>query len=618
MRLRLAPPLLVLLALAGCGGGSVGGSPNGPHGDDDDFDGWSGTAEPGALIEDGLVVDVTPTGIDAMERMVEDMGAIGVPMDPITEPLGTLDNCEWSVQISGLEVLADVHALSIEPISHGIDLDATTSISVNSAAAPFDLFLDAEGGLFDSCNLLDMHCDVWVDPMDVSLALEMWLDIHHPADGSPSYLDAIVATPEHDLDTAFTGDKVQLGGCLIATVDDILGFFGTDLVSALIDEQIGDLFASVETEIPALVEEAVEDGFDQAVVEETLDLAGAELDLFVQPRDLMLEPEGIRVALDLALDAPQAACVAGYDPGGFYLEESPLPPQDSTADYHVGAYVADDVVRSGLYHAWRGGVLCYAVDPAELGFPLDTSFLSLMLDEDDRHVMDRIWLGEPQPMAIVTRPRIEPELVYDGDHDLELLAPDMGLGFHAMTQDRMARIFTVDVDVGAGVDVTALGDGSFTLDVALDTDHLDPRLYDSEFVEPYAEQIEANFGEIVLGVLDTAVESLLGDLQVGPVAIGGVGLTSLTLGAAGHDGEYLGALVDAAVVDPTASCATGCGGGEDAGCGGDEGCVGGEGSCDEGSCSLARRPAAPAWKVNVALVSACLAVVCWHRRRNAR
>ena len=610
--------LFALLVAIGCTPDEWGGDgdPPGGGGDDDTSGGggFSGNVESGALLRDALIVDLTPAGIDAIEIMAESMGAVPVPMDPISEQLGEMEGCDWSIQVSNLTVLVDFDDLSIQPISHGLDIDADTSISINSAASPIDLFLDANGGIFDSCNLLDMHCSLWVDPMDVTLGMDMWLEVTDPGGSAQSYMDAIVSTPDHNLDQAFDSDGIQLSGCLLATINDLLGFFGTDLVGAMIDEQIGDLFASVEQELPGQIETAIEDGFRSASLDETLDIVGTPVDLLLEPRDVMIEPDGVRVLMNAAFDAPPAACVAEYDPGSFYYEESPYPAVDGTATHHAAAFVADDLLDGAMYTFWRGGVLCYALDPADLGFPLDTSFLSLMVDEEHTEEMNRIWLGEAQPMQIQTLPRSIPELLYDGEYDVEFAAEDMGLGFYGFTQDRMARIFTVDVDVVAGIDVSAVGDGSLALDVALDTDNLAPRVSDTEFVPWYVDEIEANFADIVLGILDTALDSLLGDLAVGPFDLGGIGLTYLSLEPAGPSDVYLAAYLGMDVVDPAASCDMGCG--EDGCAGAEEGCGSGEGSC-EGSCSQARtRKAARAWAVNGALFVACLGVIWAQRRRH--
>ena len=613
--------LILPLVLAACDGSWDDDDTRPGMGDDDDDDFTEGEVhddvEPGALILDGLIVDVTPAGIDAIETMAEEMGPVPIPMDPISAELGEMEGCDWSVQVTNLTVGVDFVDLSVQPISHGVDIDADTLVQVNDATNPFDLFLDADGGVFDSCNLLDMHCDLWVDPMEVSLGMEMWLEVTDPGGSAQSYMDAIVSTPEHNLMTAFTSDKIQLSGCLIATINDVLNFFGTDLIGTMIDEQVGDLFSSLETELPGQIETAVEEGFQSASVDESLDVNGALLDIYLEPRNVMLEPDGIRVLMNGAFDAEPAACIAEFDPGSFAYQESPWPALDPGASHHAAAYLADDLITAAMYAAWRGGVLCATLDPAELGFPLDSSFLGLMLGEGHRPYMERIWLDEPQPMAIATVPRAIPELIIDGEYDLEFDAPQMELGFFALTQDRMARIFAVEVDVAAGVDVTAVGDGSLALDVAVDTADMAPVLTETEFVPWYAEEIEANFSEIVLGVLDTALGPLLEDLVVGPLDFGGIGLTSLELAPAGPTEAFLGATLEMGVVDPAASCDLGCGGGEEGCAAGEEGCSGDEGSC-AGTCSQARRRTAwSATGANLALFGVCLAALVVQRRRYA-
>ena len=621
--MRSSLPLLAVLGLvAACSGewddDDIQGAGGGDDDDDDATEGqYHGDVEPGALIRDAVILDVTPAGIDAIEALAEEMGPVPIPMDPISEQLGEMEGCDWSVQVTNLTVGVDFDHLSVQPISHGVDIDADTHVQVNDASNPFDLFLDADGGLFDSCNLLDMHCDLWVDPMDVSLGMEVWLEVSDPGGSAQSYMDAIVSTPEHNLMQAFTSDRIQLDGCILATINDVLNFFGTDLIGTLVDEQVGDLFASLETELPGQIETAIEDGFQSASLDEELDVNGALLGVYLEPRDVMIEPDGIRVLMNGAFDAAPAVCIAEFDPGSFSYQESPWPAVDAGATHHASAYLADDLITAAMYAAWRGGVLCATLDPAELGFPLDTTFLGLMLDEGHRDAMDRIWLGDPQPMAIGTVPRTIPELVIDGAYDVEIEAPEMELGFYALTQDRLSRIFAVEVDVAAGVDLSAVGDGSLALDVAVDTADMNPVLTDTEFVPQYGDEIEANFSEIVLGVLDTALGPLLEDLALGPLDLGGIGLTSLVVGPAGPTDAFLGADLGMDVVDPAASCDMGCGSGEEGCAGGTEGCAGDEGSC-AGTCSQTRRRSAlSAWGVPAGLLAICLGVLALHRRRDA-
>ena len=636
--------LLVLLLGLGCTPYDPNEDPHEPHSDDDDDDDGDddftdpyvddddddgvnypnhGVA-PGGIVLDGLLLDVTPDGLDFVENLALHMDSVDLPLSTMTQDLGEYEGCDTSIAISNLLVHLDFTHLEITPIPHGLDLELGITVSINDNANPFDLGIDLDGGIFGICGLLDENCDMWVEPMNISLSMALWLDVIDPGGGAPAFIDAIVSTPEHNLRTALTSDHIGLSGCLIATINDILGFFGTDMVEMLLDEASGELFAFLETDLPAEIETAIEDGFDSATVNETVDVMGVPLELRLEPRGLMIEDEGIRVQMNSSFFAPAAECIAEFDPMGSPFRDIAPPDLDPTAHHHVSAFVSQDMFDAMLYTVWRGGLLCYEVDPAELGVPLDTSILGMMVAEEDRELVDQIWLGESQPLVISTMPAEPPYLRYAGSNDLMIEVQNLGLDFFAFTQDRPARVMGMGLDANAGLDLDALGDGSLGIDVVLDTAQLAPQVEYDEMLWPVSDQIESNFGGLVSGMVDPILDSVVGDLALGPFDVGGVGITALEIVPAGPTGGYMGTYVTAGVVDPTASCelaglGIGCGetgGGCEGGCGEMAGCSE-DASCEEGSCDTARaRRIRGIWAGNGVLVLACLAAVAIHRRKS--
>ena len=358
----------------------------------------------------------------------------------------------------------------------------------------------------------------------------------------------------------------------------------------------------------------LEDGFSQASYQDTVDLLGVPLYLSVVPHDIQIDPAGLRVMLNSTFDAPQSECIAANDPGGSPFTDNPMPDMDSAATHHAAAFLSDDSIASALYALWRGGVLCYDVDPAELGFPLDTSFLALMVDEEDQHLMERIWLEQSSAMMISTEPQNPPVVVFNGAHDVDPLIEDLGLAFFAEVQDRKAKIVTIDADVTVGVDLDAPGDGSIAVVVEVDTENLNPSVSYNEMVPDLNGQIESNFSEIMAGLLDTILGTFLNpdDLVFGPLLFAGMGLSHIDVAPAGPAGDYLGAYPTMDIIDPTGVGDLGCGEGGEGGCG-EGGCTGcEEGGC-ESSCDVQRTAAL--WSGNALLLGACLGVLLWHRRR---
>ena len=594
---RLLWLLLLLPILPGCGNtwgadsDLSGQSPPWPFDDDDampddDYDEPvcddypdpypNHAIQPGAPVREGLLVDLTPAGLQFIETTALHLAPISIPMESMNQDLGENAGCDVSIGISGMVANADVTHLAIDPISHGLALEVGVLISVNSSGAPFSVQIDADGGLFDMCNLVDQTCGLWIEPMNVSLDMTVWLELVEPGGGQAPYLDAIVSTPSHNLQTALTEDKIGLSGCLISTLNDILDFFGTDMVEMLLNEASGELFDYIEQDLPAMVESGIEGASDTLSVEETVDLGGTPLQVSIVPSGLVIEPDGIRVMLDGAFDAPQAECMLPYDTYGSPDMDIPAPGADGGAHHHAAAFVSDDLINAALYSVWRGGLLCFEADPAELGIPLDTSLLTLLVNEEDRYRLERIWLGEAEPVQIVTIPRNPPINDPAGPHGLDVEVENLGLDLVAMTQDRLSRVVGLEIDVGAGVDLLGLGDGSVVASVALDTDHFHPHVCHNDLVPDLSATIEQNFDSLITTLVEPALAGLLGDITLGPFGFGGLGVASLDLVPAGPTGEYLAAYVDLGMTGSSINLDMGCGDGA-SGCG--EGCT--DVSCDQ-------------------------------------
>jgi len=570
------------------------------------------TLPPGAIVRDGIMVDITPAGLDFIEQAITNLDGFQVPLDPNYTNLGNFERCNLSMQISGLYVGISFEEVQIFPGSHELIIHADTQIWLNAGDSSADMFIDFDGGLFDICNLLDMHCDFWVQPMNVHLDLRVRLDLIDPGGGQPPFLDAMVYTPEHNLMQAFSADKLWIDSCLLEDLIDILDFFGMDVIDMMLNDGGTDIFSFLEGDLPMEIETAIEGAFDGVTLNQQVDLLGVPLDIYLAPGGLMIEPQGIRVMVDAGFDAPPAACIAEFDPGGSEFTNSPWPNLDGAAQHHAGIYISDDLVNAALYNFWRSGILCQTLDPDALGLPLDSSFLAAMVDEQYADRVERLWFGEAQPVSIAIVPRNVPTAEMGGGHDITAGIDDLTVELYALTQDRMAQIFALDIDIGAGVDLGANPDGLIDIAVEVDTENLAPVMRANEMVPSLTPQIEANFGTLAGDLMGLLLDGLLGDLSLAGFNLMGIGLSDLDIVVAGPHQDYLGLHASLAVVDPSAmSCSGGCEEGGGLGCEdscSDESC---ESSCDVGQ----RRPLRSVWAGNVGLLLACVGVWVYLRRR---
>jgi hypothetical protein len=595
---------------------------------------------PGETVVDGIMADITNEGFDFIEEQAATFVPSEIPLDDMSLYEEPIWECEMQIDVSNLQVEVQLDDLQITPAPDVLQVQATALIWVNSQWDPLNLEVDAGGVL---CWAFDASCAAWTDVMTAEVTIQMNLEIIDPGNGDPPYLDATVPTIVHNLDSAIDSQAIHLD-CWIGSLIDFIEFFGVDVLGMIIDTALADVYTLID-ELPATIEEAVEDGFAQAQYVDTVDIAGVPLDIELVPHDIIIDHYGLRLAMNSTFDAPQAECISAYDPGVSPFTDNPPPDLDPNATYHLRALLGDDAVASALYAVWHGGVLCYELDPAELGFPLDTSFVALMADEDDRPLIERIWLDESQPIMLRTTPKEPPAVDFNGAHDLDATVDNLGLDFFALTQDRMARVLTVDVDVDAGVNVITPGDGSIEIELDIDSENLSPEVSYDEFVGDLSSQIETNFSDIMSGLLDTVLGSFLPDLAFGVMQIAGLGIYNLDLGPDGPAGDFLAAEVTLDLVQPECEgnlaalgCAgadLGCGGGSDPlGCGGgddDDDTVGDDddsadpcscqsscedGSCDSG-CEVARsnsQRVRAIWAGNLMLLGACLLALGWWRK----
>jgi len=610
---------------------------------------------PGETVAEGIVADVTTAGLDFAEEQVAELVPSDIPFEDLSFYEEPFWGCTVQGDVSDLEAHVSISSFEITPAQDVLQVDVEALAWVNSEWDP--LFLDLDGGDV-WCWGMDAECGVWTDAMTFTMSLQIGLGVVVPADGSAPYLAATVHDMTHNLDTAIDSQAIHLD-CWLQGLIDFLEFFGADVIGMIIDAAMEEVWVLLD-ELPQTIEEAIEDGSESLSYIDTVDLVGVPLDIALVPHAVHIAEEGLRVTMDGSFDAPPAECIAAYDPGSSPLTNNPPPDPDGTATYHVRALVADDLIASALYAVWRGGVLCYTVDQDSLsGFTIDSSLLSLMADKDDRHLMERIWLGEPQPSLIRTEPRAVPQVTIDGSHDIEASVSELGLHFYTLTQDRLSRTLSVDVNVDATVDLDAPGDGSVGIDLAVDTGNFEPVVTYDEVVGDLSGQIEGNFGGIMGGLVDFVLDYVLGDPSLGVMQLAGIGVAQLDVGPDGDGMDFLGAEATFDVVKPEChgdlgafGCSTddaiGCSEDGSMGCGDAGGCWGGcddpfgcsgddddsaagddddsaadpcgcQSGCEGGSCgscdSRGTRTGAGVASGCALLLAACVVTVFWQRRR---
>jgi len=560
----------------------------------------------GADIDDAVSADVTPEGFQAIAEMLPAFLPSSLPVGDVNmygDECWLVGGYTYGVTVSGLEVFIDVpnNGIQITPMDDGIVwLDINVEVSVNSAGAPFDLHTEL------AC--LGDDCTSWVDPFTVSARTGLHLSMVDDGTGTGNeILDIVVMDPitgeEIYLDTSdLTGDKFALNGCSIATINDILGWFGTSIVDLLLPALTGPLNDAVA----GLDLSSVTAGLgEQLVIEQQLDLEGALLDLKIAPTDTVTTSEGLRLVLGGHATTPSVhECVAPYDTGESLETATPVPamghlPVVVPQMYHVGLTVADDFVNQLLYAVWQTGLLCQELggeDAAlDIPIPLDTSMLTILFGD----VFDDLF-DEAQPILIRTRPESPPILALQED-DIDVEIDRFGLEIFAEIDGRQAKLVDVGLDIDAGLALgfePTLG----TVDIGIDLlGAIEASTNQNEFKPGRDADIAASIrGLLDQPVIASLVDGLLSDMVIGlpPIAVPDmdadgytdtIGVQDLVITTAEDpDHDWLGTYVWVGqVYYEDAGCGGGCGdcggGGCDEGCGEaagcTEGCAGEEGGC---------------------------------------
>lgn len=507
---------------------------------------------PQATINDALIADIPPEGFDSITELIPALLPSEIPVDPI----GFGSSGAASIEISDLNVTLEVSDAGLVPKEGFLELDITIVVYLNSTASPFSL---------DTSLLwIPNSCEGYVNPFDAEILAQTFLTVSDLDGDGITELDVSVENLDfsYDLD----GDAINLDGCALATVADILDFLGLNIYDLILDTAGPELEGAVYDLIPEL-EALIEDAFSQANINQVVDLNGIELTVALNPSDVDIKPEGMRLLFDGSFGTEEVAdCINEYDPGGSLETIDGLPPIASTPNgitpgYHMGAIGSDDFINQALYSVWRGGLLCYRID--EETFPLDTGILNLL--------SGNVYIDlfpDTQAMFIITEPKMPPYLDMSTANDMGIQIEELGLSFYAELDHRQAKILTTDLATDVGVDLD-LDDATGVLDILIDLDpnRIITTVSSNEFFPDLDGEIEDSFGEqldTVIGLVD--IEGMLGDLSFALPSIEGLGLIDLEITGSGNAGNDFGGYATLGVVPYAGGC--GDEGTEESGCGG--------------------------------------------------
>jgi hypothetical protein len=530
---------------------------------------------PGELIDPAVTLDLAPSAFDTLTSIASGLipAAITIPdvrLEGSDEECVWLLGCwnwyEYLITTSGLDINVSLSRFDLVPQYDRLRLDVEVLLTVASRNDPGSLY--AYGEVIDLISV-EEDCDVWLEPTPIGVSTSVFAELTNGA------VDFNILPIDIELDVS----TLRVQGCviedildLIEVLDDILDFFGFDIyeivanaAEPLVENQINNLLPELE--------QTLEGAFTALTIEQEIDVNGSTLTLGIEPTQLQITPDGMRLGLAGSIDPGRKPhpCVSRYVTGGS-LATPGGPPElgaDQAAHPHMlGVFADDDLVNQGLWAAWYAGALCFSLDESataslDLPIALDTSLISLMTAGAYNDLFPTA-----SPIVMEVRPTEAPVASFNGDHDINATLAGLGLDMYGELDGRFARIVGIDIGADAGVDLSFDNvAGEIEMGVAFDPSQLDLAVTFNDLRPEASAKFESGLGSIVDTIVGPLLDGLTSGLTFPLPAISGLGLTDMLLAPAGAQQEHLGMYASIGTVtyvnDAEGGCTSGC---EGAGC----------------------------------------------------
>jgi len=382
----------------------------------------------------------------------------------------------------------------------GTPREALAEIDLGVDIAPT---VDAEGRLQVAVDLLPFT----VHALDFTLIYDGAL---------PECADGVTAA-ECRLTCGLGEAGLELAEALLAALDNRLNEVFSPLVEAVVQYLVDDF-----TDTPLFVEGELHPRVLSMLVPTAADAHPIAFRVAPSPEGFTLRSagaagDGVGVTLDVGADAIDHPCVPPVGEAPLFSSGPPpvLTGYDHTgAPYHLGLSVADAVVNRAVWVAYRGGVLCLALDSAQieglLGQRIDTDTLAVVLPGL------RELTGGPRPVRVALDVGFEADdfplahffdVADDGgipQAGVALDLPGVGISFYGLIEERWSRLFAAKLRIAVGVTMQATPDNRLALAIST------PQIGDLRV--DYNELLEgANVPELLELVVDVLGSALLAD-----------------------------------------------------------------------------------------------------------
>lgn len=464
----------------------------------------------GTDIADGMVVHMSPHGIQFMEEQVQYI----VPSDvAVPDQSGTTFSCLLSHntwRLKNTTVHLQVGKVKITPIEGAIKVHLEVNVSATAR-------VEASG-----C-LLNVGCNVSIPTSPV--VADTIVDLSMVTDPQTGHPHVAAAVPQFDIALALSDPNFSDCGILDSVLNFIVPLFHDTVQGAIQD--------AINGQVAPLLQPAIEDAFNSINFQGSMNLAGTDLNYDFYPTGLAIHPGVIGIIMGGHFDttAP-AACIDATR--GSVITAGEVPNYGDTTPsgqtYDAAISVSDDILNQLVFSAWRGGLLCRTIDQMG-GQPLTNDMLTLIGGPIERIVTP----GGPMQVRIEAQ---DPPLITLGGANgavATISVSNLHVDLMSDVDERLARIMRLNLGTTASVSV-AVNAGQLVV-----TPNFDPAQIQATV--DYNE-LAPDANATILSLLPTLVQQLLPSLADAIPAIDLPNLDGVTVDSAevvpdGPAGDYL-------------------------------------------------------------------------------
>ncbi|MBW1879004.1 MAG: hypothetical protein JRJ84_11620 [Deltaproteobacteria bacterium] len=421
-------------------------------------------------MDRALAIHIPPHGLATVGDAVEALAPTSFPILYTVDTFECSEDTGFLYALEETEILFSTDEVLVETTNSRVEI--TLYGTLNSTPTTL--------GIYGSCGVLEglwESCGIQIP----TTAVEVHLGVALVSLGGQVLA---VADP---VDVQISPITNPISDCTLASAAGTLLGQNPDAINDLLSEAIGPALEDV----PAEMEQAIEDALNSFAVETTIDLIGTPLGLSLNPVLIEISSAGMIVAMDASVNVLASDCV---DPSVVPLPDPQWPvfgdvAPDTSLHYDAGVYMGRGFVDELLTAFWASGVLCMEID--QLGdVPLQGGLVGAFFGEEVGAL-----LGADDPAVLVLGGDLPPTSTFERDQPaIRVGMPGLTLDLVTELDHRQTRILQVGVDAEIGLDV-GLVDNTIAPTLVIDEEGF-------LFSETYSEMVGPGYSANLGGLLD--------------------------------------------------------------------------------------------------------------------